>query len=98
MLLWFPEHVPTETVLEYVQTLPTCTFQQIVQDRIHSRYPAFNHVKVYINSKFEVIDTTCAICREDADYQLNCGHIFHKRCIMQWKKKTCPLCRAPVAI
>lgn len=95
MLLWFPEHVPRETVLGYVQSMPVGTFQQIVQDRIHSRYPAFHHVKVYLDDSFEVIDTTCAICYEEADYQLNCGHIFHKRCIKQWKKD-CPLCRAPL--
>ena len=95
MLLWFPEHVPKERVLEYVQSLSRDSFQQIVQDKIHSRYPAFNHVKVYLDSKFEVIDTVCAICYEEADYQLNCGHIFHKRCLMKWKK-TCPMCRAPI--
>lgn len=97
MLLWFPEHVPTETVLEYVQGFPRDSFQQILQDRVYSRYPTFNHVKVYIDSNFEEIDTTCAICYEPGEYQLDCGHIFHKRCIKKWKK-TCPLCRAPIAI
>lgn len=97
MMLWFPEHVPRSTVLEYVQGFPRSAFQQIVQDRVYSRYPAFNHVKVFIDADFEEIDTTCAICREDGDYQLKCGHIFHKRCIMQWKK-SCPLCRAPIVM
>ena len=77
MLLWFPEHVPRETVLEYVQGFPRDSFQQIVQDRVYSRYPTFNHVKVYIDSNFEEIDTTCAICYEPGEYQLDCGHIFH---------------------
>ena len=98
MLLWFPEHVPKETVLAYVQGLPRDSFQQIVQDRVYSRYPTFNHVKVYIDSNFEEIDTTCAICYEPGEYQLDCGHIFHKSCITQWKKKTCPLCRAPIVM
>ena len=98
MLLWFPEHVPRETVLAYVQGFPRDSFRQILQDRVYSRYPTFNHVKVYIDSNFEEIDTTCAICYEAGEYQLDCGHIFHKRCIMQWKKKTCPLCRAPIVI
>ena len=33
----------------------------------------------HVDNEFKEIDTTCSICYEDADYQLNCGHIFHKR-------------------
>lgn len=41
----------------------------------------------------------CIICYDDKKYskkvKLICGHIFHKRCIVKYRKKTleCPLCR-----
>ncbi len=93
MLLWFPSHKNKDTVLKLIQTLDRSTFPQRVQDLIHARFPAFDHYKVYVDEQFDEIDTTCAICLEPGDYQINCGHIFHKRCLAQWKK-TCPLCRA----
>lgn len=98
MLLWFPKHVSKEKIFECISHLDRSTFAQIVQDRIHSRYPSFSHYKIYVDDNFEEIDTTCAICLENGDYQLNCGHIYHKHCIMRWKKKcnTCPLCRKPI--
>ena len=45
--------------------------------------------------------TTCAIClnpvRETRQNPaLRCGHVFHSRCIEDWKsrgKQTCPVCR-----
>jgi hypothetical protein len=40
---------------------------------------------------------TCAICLEDSDeVQLNCGHIFHKDCITQIIKNSCPMCRSAI--
>lgn len=104
MLLWFPSHISKDTILEHLSAMDKSTFKQKVQDWIHSRYPAFDHYKVYVDNEFKEIDTTCSICYEDADYQLNCGHIFHKRCIKQWLQKqrlqkqqrTCPMCRAPI--
>ena len=93
MLLWFPSSTPKDTILTLIQGLDRSTFPQRVQDLIHSRYPAFDHYKVYVDANFEEIDTTCAICYESADFQLNCGHIFHRRCLAKWKK-TCPMCRA----
>jgi hypothetical protein len=40
----------------------------------------------------------CAICLEtdkERSIKLNCGHIFHERCIREWTriKPVCPLCR-----
>ena len=93
MLLWFPSSKSKSTILALIQGLDRSTFPQRVQDLIHSRYPAFDHYKVYVDTNFEEIDTTCAICYESGDFQLNCGHIFHRRCLAKWKK-TCPMCRA----
>lgn len=42
-------------------------------------------------------DATCAICLTEVSNRsaLECGHIFHLRCIEQWNKQTCPMCRKP---
>ncbi len=98
MILWFPSHIPKETVFIYLRQFDKTTFTQILQDKIHSRYPSFSQTKVVVNNNFEEIDIQCSICLEQGDYQLACGHVFHKKCIVRWKKtnRTCPMCRASI--
>lgn len=99
-MLFIPKHVSKTRVLQYIKSLKSGTFQQLVQDRINSRFPSFHKDKIYVDENFDEIDTTCAICLQyDSDYQLNaCGHMFHRHCILTWKKKskTCPLCRCNI--
>lgn len=96
MILWFPQHVPKEKIFKYLQQFDSKTFRQILQDKIHSRFPAFTHVKIIVDSNLQEVDSLCSICYEQGDYQLACGHIFHKHCIQTWKRHqlSCPLCRA----
>lgn len=98
MILWFPSHVAKERVLNYVQEFAHNTFGQILQDRINSRWPSFIQKKVCIDQEFNEIDIQCAICYDQGDYQLTCGHVFHERCIAKWQERSrsCPLCRAPI--
>ena len=59
------------------------------------------------SQKYQSIETnqiTCSICTEDFKQkhkvsQLNCGHIFHTKCIKEWShyKSTCPLCRVDLS-
>ena len=42
------------------------------------------------------VTETCSICLEDdANHETECGHIFHKGCILKWLKghNICPVCR-----
>ena len=46
-------------------------------------------------------EAVCPICcddgEDDALHTLECGHVFHTNCILQWFRQgapTCPLCRA----
>lgn len=47
------------------------------------------------------LDNTCSIClssvrRTRGTRQLSCGHLYHRKCINEWKdtsKNTCPVCR-----
>jgi hypothetical protein len=98
MILWFPQHVPKAVVFKYLESFDPGTFQQILQDRIHSRYPSFTQTRIFVDENLQEIDTQCAICFEQGDFQLTCGHIFHKRCIKKWKQRqhSCPLCRASI--
>tara|TARA_B100000035_G_C20995374_1_gene552210 strand:- start:804 stop:1184 length:381 start_codon:yes stop_codon:yes gene_type:complete len=49
----------------------------------------------------EITEKECSICLEsfnlnDKIFNLNCGHIFHKKCLKEWinkDKNECPLCR-----
>jgi len=95
MILWFPTHVSKERVLNYVQEFARNTFAQVLQDRINSRFPSFIQNKVYLDKEFNELDTQCSICYSQGDYQLVCGHVFHKHCITRWKEhsRSCPLCR-----
>ena len=98
MQLWFPSRISKAVVINYIKGFDRNSFKQIVQDKINSRFPSFHHNKVYVDNDFNEIDTTCPICYETAEFQLSCGHIFHKNCIKKWKKKseTCPMCRQEI--
>ena len=47
----------------------------------------------------------CLICQEDINFcqeessVVNCGHLFHKKCVQQWldTNSTCPECKSAVA-
>lgn len=43
-------------------------------------------------------DNVCPICYDDYSndtmVQTNCKHLFHRSCIEQWEKNTCPMCRS----
>ena len=95
MRLLVPTNVKTEDILNHLRKLPEGSFLQVAQDWVHSRFPSFNHEVLHVDSSWNEIDCICAICYTNAEYQLDCGHIFHKRCLNQWKNRTCPLCRAP---
>ena len=48
-------------------------------------------------------ETKCVICQcylhQSDDYcKLNCGHLYHNKCIHKWKKERneCPLCRKQI--
>lgn len=47
-------------------------------------------------------DRTCIICREEmvAAKKLDCGHMFHARCLQSWLKRqlSCPTCRANIDV
>ena len=51
------------------------------------------------------MSVTCSICHEDINFSceeisvLNCGHLFHQKCLKQWlnTSSTCPECRISVA-
>ena len=62
----------------------------------------------YIMSKdreHKKLEGTCCICLETITKNkslLECNHIFHKKCLEKWKKKTenefnCPLCRQKIS-
>ena len=58
--------------------------------------PCKNSLNCHLHSS----DDTCSIClcivrKTRGTRSLPCGHLFHRRCIEQWKIKctTCPMCR-----
>lgn len=49
----------------------------------------------------EMADKVCVVCREemvDAAKKLNCGHVFHFKCLRSWleRQQSCPTCRRPI--
>ena len=53
--------------------------------------------------KIKNIDKICSICidnyhKDNIIYELDCSHIFHKKCFSKWIElnNTCPLCRASI--
>jgi len=68
----------------------------------------FNSREVKLPNSIGDPSSSCAICAENwkpcDDYcKLNCGHIFHTKCIKQWyignsnaSNRQCVICRAPI--
>jgi hypothetical protein len=60
------------------------------------------HNKKYCNShahKFRLDkEDDCPVCMEvicsNTEEPLSCGHWIHSKCLLGWKKDTCPVCRA----
>ena len=54
--------------------------------------------KLLNNSKNIIVNNynSCSICLENMEYDIytgNCGHCFHKKCVLSLKNNECPLCR-----
>lgn len=64
------------------------------------RYKAKNNGFCGLHSAQYIED--CSVCFEDIksceNIKLNCGHIYHKKCIGEWMKlnSSCPMCRAEI--
>lgn len=55
----------------------------------------------FVRLHYEV--PSCSICFEECLAglsALDCGHVFHRSCVVGWseKEKKCPLCRKPIRI
>lgn len=79
-------------------------FIEDLVEMIFCCYCCDNDIKYKI--KYEKVSSnseekpTCSICLEeynkkDVIWKIQCGHIYHKKCIIEWtdKKLICPLCR-----
>jgi len=88
LLLWY--------IIAWVFNLLELLFLILSIIYIYRLYYNQSMFRAYMFSS-DVINT-CAICLEtdkDRSIKLNCGHIFHERCIREWTriKPVCPLCR-----
>lgn len=71
---------------------------------IGTRFNAYLPTKVFESFKVRSFENhTCSICLQSVKAgtyasALQCGHIFHKRCITRWitKGQSCPMCRAQI--
>ena len=55
------------------------------------------------NLKKEIINSECIICLQEISLYENvilidCGHMYHKNCLLEWfkKRKNCPICNFSV--
>jgi hypothetical protein len=61
-----------------------------------------NNVILLVENETKKEDDYCLICRDENNklVKLNCGHIYHKNCLMQWmkqiNKELCPLCQQKI--
>ncbi|MES1918345.1 hypothetical protein MHBO_000325 [Bonamia ostreae] len=77
-----------------------------IKIRSHIRYRAINKrlSQSFLNATKEDIEKVgrCVICCESLKEgkKLDCGHIFHLRCILNWLKykNLCPMCRKSITI
>lgn len=60
----------------------------------------YKNIDKFLGKEGKSVDDSCSICLEkfsiiDVIKELPCRHIFHKKCLLQWLKKSdfCPLCK-----
>jgi hypothetical protein len=94
-------NLPTSTVQ------PSGDFPQNQPERRGQAPPASQRVlsnlplvKITADDILEVTNKECLICLDEQRIgewgcKLQCGHLFHKRCLTEWLEKhcTCPVCR-----
>lgn len=102
-----PDHVPARTVAAYGQSIQKVISGLRERMQNYGRdYVTVAEIELFVSQKLKnVIDTIklvgqmCSICRDGYSPReligsLQCGHIFHKKCISTWftHKRTCPDC------
>ena len=87
-------------IIAWVFDLVELLFLMISINYIYRLYYNHRRVRAFRVSS-DVVVNNCAICLEtnrERGIKLNCGHIFHERCMRQWTyyNPVCPLCRCKV--
>lgn len=95
----FPLHITREMYLSFLR------FQRRLADFARYRRVVATMNEIFADATEEELaegDRICIICREEMPTakKLECGHMFHARCLQGWLKRqlTCPTCRASVDV
>lgn len=95
----FPFHIIRDLYLTFSK------FQKRCSDFLRYRRVMATMNELFADATEEELaagDRTCIICREEmrTAKKLNCGHMFHARCLQSWLKRqlSCPTCRSPVDV
>jgi hypothetical protein len=90
---------------ECITVVPDCNRNIIVTDLIYKKPSKKAYLEYlpdsYKNRDNRLCDDICPICldkfRNSTVRKLECGHVYHKKCIDKWlyqyEKKECPYCR-----
>jgi hypothetical protein len=65
--------------------------------------PSVNQLSLAVEHNVDIDDTNCAVCQDSVSTGTrlrNCGHVFHRACIMNWfdMSSRCPVCRDDVRV
>lgn len=82
--------------LKFHRQIALMYVKQIIQAKIKAKYDALKFKRMLAYGR---CSSTCSICLENItdDVQLTkCSHAFHRSCMTQWGRKSCPMCRADI--
>ena len=82
--------------LKFYRQFAFIYIRQIINMKINVK---IDKIKLKKKIASEKTDVTCVICLEniEKDAQFTkCNHAFHRACMDQWGKKSCPICRSNI--
>jgi hypothetical protein len=98
----YPSRYTSIGILFYILLAFRIIYKYIKEDEILEDDDEILNVK---NPIITNIESECVICldgiiKQNKVYELNCHHLFHKKCIDKWiyYGTTCPLCRIDIIL
>lgn len=92
-------YISYDSIINYLRKRSDIIDKYYINKEINKLIKLSKLEKIKLKNNTEI----CSICmnNENNKYlKLNCGHIFHSKCIKHWleQKNSCPLCRNIIII
>lgn len=90
-------HIAVSNKLMFHKQIAYIYIKEIIETKVKHKVDAIKIIRRFATGN---CDSTCSICLSDIKPKdamiTSCNHIFHKDCMSQWQRNTCPMCRSNI--